>query len=166
MKLWNLYKAVRQQQEILGVKGWLQCRFREKEGDEWTTLWTLPKPNKIVFVGVAQAVKCWGDGATAVFGWGAVGTGTNAPVDGDTALQTEVDRQATAFSQITTTITNDTGQWISTHTAPGGGWDITEYALVNAASAGIIYNRVTFTAIHLDEGNQLQFTYQSQLTRI
>lgn len=165
MNLWNLYRAIKQKED-LGTKGWLSCNFREKEGDEWIPLWQIPVKNLITFVGVAQAVKCWGDGATAVFGWGAVGTGTDAPADGDTTLQTEVDRQVAAFSQITTTITNDTGQWVSTHEAPAGGWDITEYALVNAAAAGVIYNRVTFTAIHLDEGNQLQFTYQSQLTRI
>lgn len=149
-------------QEKMGFRGSLTARLRKRGEKEWKKVWEMPVPNKIVNVGIAQAMKCLGDGATAVFGWGTVGTGTDAPLATDTQLQTEVDRQAVAFSQETTVITNDTNKWVTTHTAPVGGWSITEYAVVNAAAAGIIYNRVVFAAIALDEDDQLEFSYKVQ----
>jgi hypothetical protein len=106
----------------------------------------------------------WGDASALAYTKGAIGTGTNAAAVTDTALQTQVDIQTGAFSRITTTVTNDTVKLVSTHTAPAGGWAITEYA-AKVSDASEIYNRVVFAAINLAEGNQLEFTYESQMKR-
>jgi len=144
--------------------GYLKARFRESDKKPWKDLWEIPVKNLIVAVGRAQVALLIGDGAGVVFGWGGIGTGTDAAVDGDEALQTEVDRQAVAFSRVTITTLNDTAQYVTTHEAPAGGWVVTEYVLVNAAVAGVILNRVVFGAINLAEGNQLEMTYKCQVT--
>jgi len=150
--------------EYIQFKGSLEIRLKKKDEEDFKLI--AVEKNLIVDVGLAQIILCIGDGTAVVFGWGAIGTGTNAPANGDTALQTEVDRQAVSFSRITTTVTNDTGQFITTHTAPVGGWAITEYACVNAAAAGVIVNRLTFAAINLAESDELEFTYKLQAQRV
>jgi len=162
----RLYLVATFKKDLVGFSGYLEARVKRKGSDKKELLWSIPVKNLIVDVGLAQIALLLGDGAGAVFGWGAIGTGTNAPANGDTVLQTEVDRQAVSFSRITTTVTNDTGQYVSTHTAPVGGWAITEYACVNAAAAGVIANRLTFGAINLAESDQLEFTYKLQNQRV
>lgn len=146
------------------VHGWLEAAVKKKGEKEFRRLWIRPVPNLIVDAGVAWAAYRLGSDTPGEMSHGAVGTGTNAPAAGNTALQTEVDRQAASFSRETTSKPNDTAKWITTHTAPAGGWAITEFGLFNAAAAGTMYNRVTFGAINLPEGDQLQMTYKSQIT--
>ena len=107
---------------------------------------------------------CLGDGTAVVFGYGAFGEGTTAAADDDTALESEVDRQSAVFSRIQTAFENDTGQWVvTTTTAPAGGWEITEFALVNATpSGGTILNRAVFAAESLAEDDQLEITCKIQ----
>lgn len=150
--------------EKLGRRGWLEASVKKKGETEFKRIWAKPVPNLIVDAGVAWAAYRLGSDTPGEMSHGAVGTGTNAPAAGNTALQTEVDRQAASFSRETTSKTNDTAKWVTTHTAPAGGWAITEYGLFNAAAAGDMYNRVTFSAINLPEGDQLQMTYKSQIT--
>lgn len=140
----------------------LELRVRRKYCRKWVLSQRIT--NKIVDVGIAQAMLLLGDETAVPFKWGAFGTGTDAAADGDTTLQAEVDRQSATFSQIQTAFTDDTGQWIvTTTTAPGGGWNITEFALINATpSGGTIYNRAVFSAEELDEGDQLEITCKIQ----
>ncbi|MFX0210470.1 MAG: hypothetical protein ACFFDT_31110, partial [Candidatus Hodarchaeota archaeon] len=93
-----------------------------------------------------------------------IGTGTTAPANDDSALETQVDSQTGVFSRVTTSVTNDTSQLVSEHTTPGGGWNITEYGAFN--SGAVMYNRVTFSAIVLSENDVLEMTYKAQMTRV
>jgi hypothetical protein len=148
----------------LGLRGWLTAKIRRKGSDRFEELWAIPVRNLIVNAGLAQVALLLGDAAAAPFIAGNIGTGTTAPNVDQTALVTQVDSQTVAFSRETTTVANDTAVLISTHTAPAGGWAITEYGAFNSGS--VMYNRVVFAAINLAETEQLQFTYKSQITRI
>lgn len=145
--------------------GTLTARLKKADSDKWIDLWAIPIPNLQTNVGLAQKVLLMGDGTAAAFGYGAIGEGTAEPTVGDTALEDEVDRQAVNFSRITTSFANDTGQYVSTHTAPEGGWNITEHALVTLASGGVIYTRIVFAAISVAENDQLEMTYKLQEKR-
>jgi hypothetical protein len=150
--------------DAIVYKGWLTARVRKSPGDPWKELWTIPAKNCIVNNGLAHMALLWGDAAGLAYTKGAIGTGTTAAVITNTALETQVDIQTGAFSRITTTVTNDTVKLVTTHTAPAGGWAITEYA-AKVSDASEIYNRVVFAAINLAEGNQLEFSYESQMIR-
>jgi len=67
----------------------------------------------------------------------AIGTGTTAPTEADTAMETEVDRQAAVVSRVTISVTNDGSQFLYTFTIAAT-YDISEGGLLNAAAAGIL----------------------------
>ena len=147
----------RQRRDKMGYVGTLIAHVKRAGSDKWELLWE--KKNLIVNTGYAQMALLWNAGTG--FGYGGIGTGTNAAQATDTALQTEINRVSGSFSRITTTVTDDTSQLVTVHTATGS-WAITEYGAFNAASAGVIFNRLVFGAISLAVDDQLQFTYKVQ----
>lgn len=146
-----------------GVNGWIEGRLIMPNGNKKLI---LLKRNLITDVGLAQIAYLLGNGAAVAFSYGAIGSDGTAPANSDTALGAELDRQSASFSRVTTSVSNDTGQWLSLHTAPVGGWTIREYALVNAASGGVIACRITFSDINLSEGNQFEMIYKLQGQRV
>ena len=117
----------------------------------------------------AVASRINGNGAEAGFdkiGWG---TGTTSPFAGYTALEAEKDLaggastthviSAPTVSRVTTTVTNDTAQWVGTATATGT-IAVTESGVFNAATAGTLLCRQTFTAINVVSGDSIQFTWK------
>lgn len=91
-------------------------------------------------------------------GWG---TGTTAPVDGDTALEVEAaeSRVVGTSSVQTTTTADDTYRVVGTLTSASA-QTIAEAALFN--DAGSLFERGTFTGIALDIGDSIQFTIEGQ----
>jgi hypothetical protein len=91
-------------------------------------------------------------------GWG---TGTTAPVDGDTGLETEAaeSRVVGTSSVQTTTTTDDTYRVVGTLTSAST-QTISEAALFN--DAGDLFERGTFTGIALDNGDSIQLTIEGQ----
>lgn len=146
-----------------GVKGWLEVRRIDKKTGEKELVGIFP--NLITNAGLAQVALLLEDAAAEPFLEACVGTGTNAAANGDTALQTEVDTQTPTVSRVTTSVANDTAQFVSLHTAPGGGWAITEYG-IKTATGHVLLNHVVFSAINLAEGNELEFTYKVQVQRV
>lgn len=122
----------------------------------------LHMPNLIVNKGLDMAAYQLGNGSKPLNA-ACVGEGTTAPTNGDTALESQVDTQTPVFSQVTTSVTNDTAQFVSLHTAGVGGWAITEYGIKYSTTD--LFNRVTFTAINLAENDELEFTYKVQCQR-
>ncbi len=96
--------------------------------------------------------------ANAKVAWG---TGTTAPVKGDTTLETEASesRVAAAISQPSA----DINQWVATITADGTK-SISEAGLLSAAAAGILIIRGTFTAIPVVLNDQIEFTITLEQT--
>lgn len=93
-------------------------------------------------------------------GWG---TGTVAPVDGDTALGTAAPeaRVTGTPSIVTTTTTNDTHRVVGTIAATAAR-AITEVGVFDAATAGNMFIRATFPAINVVSGDSIQFTISGQ----
>jgi len=87
------------------------------------------------------------------------GTGTTAPVDGNTALQTpRGEARVVGTSSIVTTYTNnDTYRVTGVLTATGNA-AITEAGLFDALTGGNMYMRATFAVINLETGDSIQFT--------
>lgn len=86
----------------------------------------------------------------------ALGTGTNAAVAGDTALQTEL------ATRVAGTLSSATNVWQNQATF-GAGVDtgaITEAGIFSASAAGTMLARQTFSAINKGALDSLQVTWQ------
>lgn len=109
-------------------------------------------------------------GLTA-FDYIAIGTGTGAPAAGDTQLGAEIvasggQRRGAANvtgTRVTTTVTNDTAQLVTTFTFTGS-FAVTESGILNAASTGVLLARQTFSAINVASGDSLQVTWKVQVS--
>ena len=90
-------------------------------------------------------------------GWG---TGTTAPVVGDTALETASAESKTSGTQTqqTTTTTNDTYQVVAAITSLSA-QAITEVAIFDDADD--LYLRGTFSAINVSIGDSITFTLKT-----
>jgi hypothetical protein len=133
-------------------------------------MWSTSKvfKNLVVDAGKAGAAsRINGSGGEAVFDRIGAGTGATAPAAGDTALGAEKDEaggattthKSATVSRVTTTVTNDTAQDVVTfnYTASVA---VTESGVFNAATAGTMLCRQTFTAVNVVNGDSLQFTWK------
>lgn len=93
-----------------------------------------------------------------VFKYHAVGTGTTAEDNAQTALVTEVG------SRVSGTQTEGGGANIYRSVAtvtPGNTYAITEHGLFSAAAAGVMMDRSVFAAINVAATDSIQFTYDA-----
>jgi len=123
------------------------------------------KPNGIVDGGFDFIANSIGNraagGATAAMGYIAIGTGTTAFAASQTALTTELVRQAATYTHVagTKVFTIDT-----TFAAGVGTGAITESGVFNASSAGTMLDRVVFAAINKDAASPLTQTFTFTLS--
>jgi len=110
--------------------------------------------------------------ASAAYGAIGLGTGTTAFAATDTTLETEKKTDGTAASgvhaiasgsvtasSVTTTITNDTAQFVGTATFTAS-LAVTESGLFNADTNGTLLARQTFSAVNVVSGDSIQFTWK------
>jgi hypothetical protein len=92
----------------------------------------------------------------AAMGWMAIGTGATAPAAANTALGTEIDRNATTSITDAANVVTYVGNW-----AAGDGTNsaIAEAGIFNASSAGTMLARATFTAINKGASDTLAITW-------
>jgi hypothetical protein len=90
----------------------------------------------------------------------AIGTGATAAAAGDTALQTEIDRNALTSNTSSANVLTMVGDWA----AGDGTGAITEAGVLNAASTGTLYARAVFSVINKAAGDTLQITWTFTLT--
>jgi hypothetical protein len=90
----------------------------------------------------------------------AIGTGTNAAAAGDTALQTELDRNALTSNTSSANVLTMVGDWA----AGDGTGTITEAGVFNAASGPSLYSRAVFGAIAKAAGDTLSITWTYTLS--
>jgi len=91
----------------------------------------------------------------------ALGTGTDAAAASDTALGTEVYREAATRSRVTITVANDTSQY--TYTFPiDATYSLTEAGLLNAASGGTLCCRQVYTALPVLDADSVKATWRLQ----
>lgn len=149
----------------------------------WQTKWYAPfvRPllghysetkvvkNKIVNAGLALAAGLLnGSGSPTTPTYIAVGTGTTAVAATDTTLQTEsstsgLSRAAATVSLVTTTVTNDTAQWVKSFSVTGS-VAVTESGVFNASSNGTMLCRQTFSAVNVINGDTFQVTWKVACT--
>ena len=95
-------------------------------------------------------------------GWVGWGTGTTAPVAGDTGLETPSAEARTVGTktQETTTTTNDTYQVVALITALSA-QAITEVGVFDALTVGNLFLRGTFSAINVSIDDTIEFTIKT-----
>lgn len=86
----------------------------------------------------------------------AVGTGSTAPAAGDTALGAEIDRNALTSRTDATNVVTYVGDWAAGDATNSA---ITEAGIFNAAAAGTMLARATFTAINKGASDTLKITW-------
>jgi hypothetical protein len=127
--------------------------------------------NKIVNAGLALSAGLLnGSGSPTVPTYIAVGTGTATVTASDTTLQTEtstsgLSRAAATVSLATTTVSNDTAQWVKSFSVSGT-VAITESGVFNAASTGTMLCRQTFSAVNVANGDTFQVTWKIACTSV
>ena len=117
---------------------------------------------KVVDTGLAKITELLAGVSTVCPGWVGWGTGTTAPVDGNTGLETpsaEARTEGTKTQQTTNT-TNDTYQVVAQITALSA-QAITEVAVFDASTSGDLFVRGTFDAINLSIGDSITFTIKT-----
>lgn len=90
----------------------------------------------------------------------AIGTGVTAANVADTTLQTELDRNALTSNTASSNVLTMVGDWA----AGDGTGAITEGGILNAASAGTLYARATWSVINKAAGDTLQITWTFTLS--
>lgn len=92
----------------------------------------------------------------------AVGTGATAPAAGDAALQTELVRVA-----VTSVIRTDKKvTYVATLPAGVGTGALTEAAILNAASGGVMLSRITFPVKNKAAGDSMTVTIEHTYQRV
>lgn len=112
-------------------------------------------PNLVVTTGknfVASRIK---DTTDAAMSHMAIGSGTTAAAAGDTALGTELDRQALT----STTVTNNTVTYVATFGAGDGTGAVTEAGLLNASSSGSLLCRTVFSVVNKSSTDSMTITW-------
>jgi hypothetical protein len=129
----------------------------------WTTD-PIKRRNLITTAGKELVMnRLLADTEDAVVGM-AIGTGSTAPVAGNTALGTEIDRDTAVATQITTTTTNDTIVFSKTFNFTDS-YAVAEEGLLNSATTGgTLFARHTFPAYNVVNGDTLTVTHSIQIT--
>lgn len=91
----------------------------------------------------------------------AVGTGSTSPAAGNTALGTEIDRNALTSNTSSSGVLTMIGNWAAGDATNSA---IAEAGVFNASSSGTMYSRATFTAINKGSADTLQITWTYTLT--
>lgn len=115
-------------------------------------------PNLVVQVGKNYIASRMIGTASSVMTHMEVGTGTTAPVSGDTALQSPIGGSRQAFSASPSTSSN-TVTYTATFGAGVGTGAITEAGIFNASSAGTMLCRTTFSVVNKAAGDTINISW-------
>lgn len=139
-------------QEIVTLRGELLAVLSGPDGKVRAR---IRRRNLIVTVGKNHMADQMSDSGETAMSHIAIGTGTTAPVVGNTTLETEVARAALDSK----TQNNNVVTYVATFGAGVGTGAITESGILNAAAAGTLLNRVTFAVINKGAADSLQLTF-------
>lgn len=114
-----------------------------------------PHPNLIVRTGLYHIADQMSDQLQAAMSHMAVGTGTTAVVTTDTALETELDRNA--LDSVTQGASTDANKvtYSCTWAAGDGTGALTEAGIFNSASAGTMFCRSVFAVKNKEAGESM-----------
>ena len=147
--------------EKVSVKGYVSLVLRDSDGN----IKQHETCNMVMNSGLALLTSRLIGTAKAVISHMAIGTGTTAAAKTQTALSTELVRVAiTSGVQVTSTVTNDSVQYVATF-APGVGTGaITEGGLFNAASGGDLLARTVWPVVNKGASDTLTITWKVSLS--
>jgi len=129
--------------------------------DEYGNVKEQGSRNLVTNVGIAFITSRMIGTTDAVASHMALGTGTTAAAATQTALVAEVGRVAnTSATRVTTTVTNDSVDYVATFNAGTATGAITEAGLFNAASAGTMIARTVFAVINKGALDSLVITWK------
>lgn len=122
--------------------------------------------NKVITtVGVGYLVDAWQNSVELENQkYHALGTGSTAEANGDTALVTELTTEYTGNVRATGTTTEGGSanifETVATNTLDGTpGAALREHGIFSASSSGVLWDRTVFSSITLSSGDGLQSTY-------
>lgn len=139
-------------QENLKVKGRLTVSVIDPEGKVKDSFETN---NLVVTAGKNYIASRIVGTSSSIMSHMAIGTGTDTPAVGDTALTTEAGRVALSSG---TASTNEV-TYTATFPAGTGTGAITEAAVLNASSAGTMLCRTTFPVVNKAAGDSIAITW-------
>ena len=116
--------------------------------------------NLVVTSGLTYIASRMKDATATAMGYMAIGTGTTAAAAGNTALVTELDRNAVT----SVTATGAAIAYITTWAAGDGTGAITEAGIFNATSAGDMLARTVFSVVNKDINDTLSITWTITLS--
>lgn len=152
------------QQQGIGLKGTILFELYDAAGKR---IERREVKNLIVNAGLTKAAKFFAGTDTPAVDYIGVGTGTTAPANGDTALESPLgSRKQGTKSTVTTTITDDTYQVQVTFNAGESTGAITEAGLFDALTGGDMLCRQTFAVINKGASDTLQVTWKIQMQRV
>ncbi len=117
--------------------------------------------NLVVDVGLAYIASRMKDASATAMSHMAVGTNSTAAADANTALGAESARVALTSSTITTTtVSNDTVEYLATFGTGVGTAALTEAGIFNASSSGTMLCRTVFAVINKGANDTLTITWK------
>lgn len=112
-------------------------------------------PNLVVTAGKNYVASRMKDTTDTAMSHMAVGSGTTAAANGDTALGTELDRNTLG----STTVTANEVAYVATFGAGEGTGAVTEAGLFNAASGGTMLCRTVFSVVNKGANDSMTITW-------
>lgn len=112
-------------------------------------------PNLVVTVGKNYVASRMKDTTEDAMSHMAIGSGTTAAANGDTALGSELDRNALA----STTVTANELAYVTTFAAGEGTGAVTEAGLFNAVSGGTMLCRTVFSVVNKSINDSMTITW-------
>lgn len=116
--------------------------------------------NLVVASGLDFIASRMKDTTDTVMGYMAIGTGTTAAATGDTALGTELDRNALT----STTVTGNQIEYVAQWAAGDGIGPVTEAGIFNADTAGDMLARTVFDVVNKAANDSLSITWTITLS--
>ena len=113
-------------------------------------------PNLVVTVGKTFIASRMAGTSSAVMSHMGLGSGTTAPVAGDTALQTSLGANVALTS---TTPSSNTVTYVATFGAGVSTGAVTEAGIFNALAAGTMLCRTTFPVVNKAAGDTITITW-------
>jgi len=111
--------------------------------------------NLVVDTGLDYIASRMKDATATAMSHMAIGDGTNDPAPGDTGLQSQLGR----VSLTSTTVTDNSVEYVATFAAGTGTGAVTEAGIFNASSSGTMLCRTEFAVINKAAGDSMTITW-------
>ena len=147
----------RRDKEALGLKGLVEWRHWDKEGN----LKDIGKSfNVILNEGKAYTAGLLCGDVSGAYDSLALGTSDTSASASDTGLISETHRATATTSRVTTTVSNDTAQWVHTFSFSDS-YALREVGVCRGSSDDFL-TRANIT-INVESGDKVQITYKVQV---